>query len=255
MTTRNHSKSRSPVKRDACRMSQTSTIAASSQSDSHLLAPSSARADSHGARFSVLSQPPGAPLQDVNTPTLVSPFAQPSGPTYRGDPPAPAPPVSEPSPAVHLAHSDLRVHALPLSSRVWLLLSCPTRDRHLLCLPFLPSVTAITGAASVLAEALPPSLVSCATSRTSTRAPLWTRPPAPCSRRSNGSPARLPPVVASEEWALGSAIDVGRPVRPGPHGWVTSSWAPWCSCQSRGRGHGRCRSPCHTQPHRRTPPR
>ena len=121
MTTRNHSKSRSPVKRDACRMSQTSTIAASSQSDSHVLAPSSARADSHGARFSVLSQPPGAPLQDVNTPTLVFPFAQPSGPTYRGDPPAPAPaPVSEPSPAVHLAHSDpfARARIAAVQSRV-----------------------------------------------------------------------------------------------------------------------------------------
>ena len=86
------------------------------------------------------------------------------------------------------------MHALPLSSRAWLLLSCPTRDHHLLCLPCFPSVTATTGAASVLAEASPPSLAPCATSRTSTRAPLWTRPLAPCSRRSNGSPARLPPV-------------------------------------------------------------
>ena len=121
--------------------------------------------------------------------------------------------------------TPLRVHALPLFSHAWLLLFCPTRDRHLLRPRSLLSVMATTGAASALAEASPPSLVSCATSRTSTRAPLWTRPPAPCSRRSNESPARLPPVVASEEWALGSAIDAGRPVRPDPLEWATSSWA------------------------------
>ena len=73
-----------------------------------------------------------------------------------------------------------------------------------------------TGAASVLAGGSQPSLVSCAMLRISTRAPLWMRLPAPCSPRSNESLARLPPVVASEEWALGSAIDVGKPVRPGP---------------------------------------
>ena len=68
-----------------------------------------------------ITQPPGAPLQDVNTPTLVSPFAPPSGPTYRGDPPAPAPtPVPEPSPAVHLAHSDpfARARIAAVQSRV-----------------------------------------------------------------------------------------------------------------------------------------
>ena len=86
-------------------------------------------------------------------------------------------------------------------------------------------VMATTGAASVLAGSSPPFLASCATLRISTRAPLWTRLPAPCSPRSNESPARLPPVVASEEWALGSATDVGKPVRPGPSEWVTSSWA------------------------------
>ena len=126
----------------------------------------------------------------------------------------------------------LRVHALQLFSRAWLLLSCPTRDRHLLCPLFLLSVTATTGAASVLAEASPPFLASCVTSRTSTRAPLWTRPLAPCSRRLNGSPARLPLVVASEEVVLGSAIVVVRPVRPGLLGWETSLWPPWRSCQS-----------------------
>ena len=100
--------------------------------------------------------------------------------------------------------TPLRVHALPLFSHAWLLLFCPTRDRHLLRPRSLPSVMAITGAASALVEASPPSLVSCAMLRTSTRAPLWMRPPAPCSRRSNESPARLPPVVASEEWAWAS---------------------------------------------------
>ena len=120
----------------------------------------------------------------------------------------------------------LRVHALQLFSRAWPLLFCPTRDRHLLCPLFLLSVTATTGAVNVLAEASPPFLASCDTLRTSTRAPLWTRPLAPCSQRSNGSPARLPLVVASEEVELGSAIVVVRPVRLGLLGWETSLWAP-----------------------------
>ena len=121
--------------------------------------------------------------------------------------------------------TPLRVHALPPLNHVWLLLFCPTRDRHLPRPCFLLSVMATTGAASALAEASPPSLVSCVTSRTSTRAPLWMRPLAPCSRRSNESLARLPVAVASEEWAPGSAIGAGRPVWPGPPKWVTSSWA------------------------------
>ena len=121
MSTRNHSKSRSPAKRDACRMSQTSTVAASSQPDSLVFAPTPARADLPVARFPALPQSPGAPLQDITTPVLASPFAQSSGPTYRGDPPTPAPePVSGPSLPVHFAHSDpfARARIAPVQSRV-----------------------------------------------------------------------------------------------------------------------------------------
>ena len=94
-----------------------------------------------------------------------------------------------------------RVRASPPFSHVWPPLFCPTQGRHPLRPFSLPSVMATTGAASVPAEASPPSLVSCVMSRTSTRAPQWTSPLAPCSRRSNESLARLPPAVASEEWA------------------------------------------------------
>ena len=94
-------------------------------------------------------------------------------------------------------------------------------------------MTASIGAANVLAEALPPFLASCDTLRTSTRVPLWTRPLAPCLQRSNGSPARLPLVVASEEVELGSAIVVVRPVRLGLLEWETSLWAPLGAPASR----------------------
>ena len=65
-------------------MSQTSTIAASSQPDSLMLAPTLARADLPDARFPALPQSPGAPLQDITTPVLASPLAQSSGPTDAG---------------------------------------------------------------------------------------------------------------------------------------------------------------------------
>ena len=121
MTTRNLSKSRSPVKRDACRLSQTSTIAASSQPDPLMLAPTRARADPPDARFPALPQSPGASLEDITTPVQAPPFVQLSGPTYRGDPPTPAPaPVSGPSPPVHLAHADpfARARMAAVQSRV-----------------------------------------------------------------------------------------------------------------------------------------
>ena len=121
MTTRNHSKSRSPAKRDACRMSQTSTIAASSQPVSLMLAPTSARVDLLDAQLPALPQSPGAPLEDITTPIQASLHAQSSGPTYRGDPPQPAPaPVSGPSPPVHLAHADpfARARIAAVQSRV-----------------------------------------------------------------------------------------------------------------------------------------
>ena len=160
MSNRNHSKSRSPVN-----AAQTRTIAASSQPDSLMLAPVPARADVHGEWLPDQQQSPGPSLQVIATPALSSPFAQLSGPTYRGDPPAPAPaPVSG---LLRLFNSciltPLRVHASPPFSRAWPLLSCPTRDRHLPCPLFLLSATATTGAASVLAEASPPSPASCAT--------------------------------------------------------------------------------------------
>ena len=102
-------------------MSQASTIAASSQPDSLMLAPTPARADPPDARISALPQSPGARLQNITTPVLASSLAQSSGPTYRGDPPTPAPaPVSGPSPAVHLAHSDpfARARIAAVQSRV-----------------------------------------------------------------------------------------------------------------------------------------
>ena len=62
-----------------------------------------------------------SPLEDITTPVQASPFAQSSGPTYRGDPPTPAPaPVSGPSPPVHLAHADpfARARIAAVQSRV-----------------------------------------------------------------------------------------------------------------------------------------
>ena len=102
-------------------MSQASTIAASSQPDSLSQAPTPARADPPDARFPAVPQSPGAPVQNITTPVLASPFAQSSGPTYRGDPPTPPPaPVLGPSPVVHLAHSDpfARARIAAVQSRV-----------------------------------------------------------------------------------------------------------------------------------------
>ena len=61
----------------------------------------------HG--FLLYHSPPGAPVQNITTPVLASPFAQSSGPTYRG-----------PSPVVHLAHSDpfARARIAAVQSRV-----------------------------------------------------------------------------------------------------------------------------------------
>ena len=70
-------------------MSQASTIAASSQSDSLRLALTPTRADLPVAQLPALPQSPGALPQDFSTPVLASPFAQSCGPTYRGDPPTP----------------------------------------------------------------------------------------------------------------------------------------------------------------------
>ena len=104
-----------------CRMSQTNTIAASSQPVSLMLTPTPARADLPDAQFPALPQSPGAPLEDITTPIQASSHAQLSGPTYRGDPPQPAPaPVSGPSPPVHLAHADpfARARIAAVQSRV-----------------------------------------------------------------------------------------------------------------------------------------
>ena len=219
MSKRNHSKSRSPVQRDVCRMSQASTIAASSQSDSLMLAHTPARADFPGERCPALQQSPGAPFAEHHY-TGAGVFACSIERFLVSWGPASAGSCAGLQGLLRLFTLRMlilsRVHASPPFSHVWPPLFCLTRGRHPLRPFSLPSVMATTGAASVPAEASPPSLTSCAMSRTSTRAPLWTSPLAPCSRRSNESLARLPPAVASEEWAPGSAIGAGRPVRPGP---------------------------------------
>ena len=86
-----------------------------------MLTPTPARADLPDAQFPALPQSPGAPLEDITTPIQASSHAQSSGPTYRGDPPQPAPaPVSGPSPPVHLAHADpfARARIAAVQSRV-----------------------------------------------------------------------------------------------------------------------------------------
>ena len=100
MANRNHSKSRSPVnaaRRDAGRMSQTSTVAAPSQLDALMLAPTPARGDFLGEWLPDNQQASGTSSQVFATPVSPSPFAHLGGPTYRGEPPTPAPaPVSGP---------------------------------------------------------------------------------------------------------------------------------------------------------------
>ena len=92
MANRHHSTSRSPpnsTRRDTCRQ------------------PPDSR------------QPPGSSLQA--DPALQSPFARSDAPTYRGDPPMPAPvPVSGPSPTIHLANADpfARARIAAVQSRV-----------------------------------------------------------------------------------------------------------------------------------------
>ena len=65
-------------------MSQTSTVAASSQPDALMLAPTPARGDVHGEWLPDKQQPSGSSLQVIATPVLSSLFAHLSGPTYGG---------------------------------------------------------------------------------------------------------------------------------------------------------------------------
>ena len=68
MADRDHSKSRSPVnaaRRDAARMSQTSTVAAPSQLDALLLAPTPARGDVHGEWLPDHQQSTGPPRRSL----------------------------------------------------------------------------------------------------------------------------------------------------------------------------------------------
>ena len=110
-----------------------------------MLAPTPARADPPDARFPALPQLPGAPLQNITTPV---PLAQSSEPTYRGDPPTPAPaPVSGPSPAVHLVHSDPFAQSRVAAP----VLSDPRPPPPVPA--FSPCRDGTTGAANVLAEA------------------------------------------------------------------------------------------------------
>ena len=94
MATRHHSTSRSPpstARREACRL------------------PSDSR------------QLPRLSVQAPADPALQSPFAPLDAPTYRGDPPMPAPvPVSGPSPTIHLANVDpfARARIAAVQSRV-----------------------------------------------------------------------------------------------------------------------------------------
>ena len=268
MSKRNHSKSRSPVQRDPCRMSQASTLAASSQPDSRdpcrmsqastiaassqpdslSQAPTPARADPPDARFPAVPQSSGAPVQNITTPVLASPFAQSSGPTYRGDPPQPPPaPVSGPSPVVHLAHSDpfARARIAAVQSRVAApVLSdprppppapafSPFRDGHYWCskcprrgfttIPGLMRHVTHQHAGSSVDEAT--CSLFAAIERVTCTAPscggLRRMGARICNRCGQASQARPPRV--------GDVI-------MGPHR---------CSFQQRGRGYGRCRSFCH----------
>ena len=178
MSKRNHSKSRSPVQRDPCRMSQASTTAASSQPDSRdpcrmsqastiaassqpqslSQAPAPAFADPPDARSPVEPQTPGA-LEDITTLSQASSHVQSGGPTYCGARLSQLLRRFQGLLRLSLFRmlTPLRVLALPPLNLVWLLLFCPIRDRHLLRLCFLLSVMVTTGAASALAEASPPS--------------------------------------------------------------------------------------------------
>ena len=239
MTTRNLSKSRSPVKRDASRMSQTSTIAASSQPDPLMLAPTPACADPLDARLPALPQSPGASLEDITTPVQAPPFVPLSGPTYRGGPPTPAPaPVSGPSPPVLLAHADpfARARMAAVQSRV----AAPvlsTRGRHLLC-PFSllfrdghywcskcprRGFTAIPGLMRHVTHQHPGSAVDEATCSLFAAIERVT-----CTAPACGGRRRMGARLCNRCGQSGQAPSSGRR-HHGPS---------WCSCQSRGRGHG-----------------
>ena len=124
MANRDHNKSRSPVnaiRRDAGRLSQASTVAALSQPDALMLTPTPARGDFHSEWPPDSQQPSGTSSQVFGTPVSQSPFAHLGGPTYRGDPPTPAPaPVSGPSPTIHLVNTDpfARARIAAVQSRV-----------------------------------------------------------------------------------------------------------------------------------------
>ena len=124
MANRDHSKSRSPVnaiRRDVCRLSQASTVAALSQPDALMLTPTPARGDFHSEWHPDSQQPSGTSSQVFGTPVSQSPFAHLGGPTYRGDLPTPAPaPVSGPSPTIHLVNTDpfARARIAAVQSRV-----------------------------------------------------------------------------------------------------------------------------------------
>ena len=139
MTTRNHSKSRSPAKRDACRMSQTSTIARL-----HSLIHSCLHPHLHARIFLTHSfrlyhsrlEPSWRTSQHRSwrprllnrvVPRIVGTRQRRLPRRFRG--------------LLRLFTSRMltlsRVHASPLFSHVWPLPFCPTRDRHLLR-PFSP---------------------------------------------------------------------------------------------------------------------
>ena len=161
MANRDHSKSRSPVnafRRDAGRLSQASTVAAPSQLDALMLAPTPARGDFHTEWLPDSQQPSGTSSQVFAIPVSLSPFAHhvswgsANAGSCAGFGAFPDSSSCEHGP-------PFRVHALPPSSRAWLLQLCLTRDRHHLCLPSLRSVAVTIGAANAHAKASPPFLV------------------------------------------------------------------------------------------------
>ena len=233
MANRDHSKSRSPVhatRRDAGRLSQASTVAASSQLDALMLAPTPARGDFHSEWPPDGQQPPGTSSQVSATPVSPSPFAHVGGPTYRGVPPTPAPaPVSGPSPTVHLVNTDpfARARIAAVQSRVaapvvsdprpppHVPAFSPFRDGHFWCSKCpRRGFTTIPGLMRHVTHQHAGSTVDEATCSLFTAIERVT-----CTAPACGGLRRVGARVCNR---CGQASQA----RPGLPGWVTSLWAP-----------------------------
>ena len=153
-----------------------------------------------------------------------SPFSVLSGSSYRGSAPVLAlrrfrSPLREC--AVILSH----VGASPLCSLKLLLLLCLAPERHLQPRAFSPFHEASTGAANPLTGVQKRPRADEA-HHSPSRAPPWTRTPAPCSLPSSASRARRLPVVVFGGRERESGTGAGRPAWHGPLRWETSSWGP-----------------------------